>query len=107
MTQVIEGTGNVFADLGFPNPQEEQAKAELTRRIYLIIKERGLTQTQAGRILGVKQPDVSLLMRGRYTGFSIERLFSLLLLLGQDIDIMLKPRTPTRQDGEIHVFTVS
>lgn len=107
MTQVIEGSGNVFADLGFSNPQEEQAKAELARRICLIIKERTLTQTQAARILDLKQPDVSLLMRGRYTGFSIERLFSLLLLLGQDIDITVKPRTPTQQTGEIHIYAVS
>ena len=60
-----ESGGNIFADLGLPNPEQEVLKAQLTLRIYKIIKQRGLTQAQAGEILGIKQPHVSALMRNR------------------------------------------
>ena len=60
-----EGSGNIFADLGFPHPKQELLKARLTLEIYRIIKARHLTQAQAGEILGIKQPHVSLLMRNR------------------------------------------
>ncbi len=107
MTRITEGSGNVFEDLGLANPQEELTKAELTRQLYTILKERDLTQAQAAQVLGLKQPDVSLLMRGRYTGFSIERLFSLLLRLGRDIDIVVKPHRPQQEAGEIHILAAS
>ena len=51
-----KGSGNVFADFGFANPEREQLKAHLTVQIYRIIKSRGLTQVEAGAILGIKQP---------------------------------------------------
>jgi predicted XRE-type DNA-binding protein len=66
--------GNVFADLGLPDPEQELAKARLTLQIYRIVKERGLTQAQAGEILGVAQPYVSALMRNRAGSFSPARL---------------------------------
>ena len=83
----VESSGNIFADLGIANPEEARAKADLVDRIIDIIAERKLTQVQAGRVLGVDQPKVSALMRGRLTGFSIERLLRFLLLLGQDVRI--------------------
>ena len=55
-TKVEEGSGNVFADLGFPHPEIEELKADLTLQIYRLMKSRGLTQKQAGEILGIKQP---------------------------------------------------
>jgi predicted XRE-type DNA-binding protein len=84
-------SGNVFADLGLPNPEQELLKARLTLQIYKIIKERGLTQTQAGDILGVKQPHVSALMRNRAGNFSVGRLIEFLTALGQDVEITVKP----------------
>ena len=72
--RVKEGSGNVFADLGFPNPEREQLKARLTLQIYRIVKGRGITQAEAGEILGIKQPHVSGLMRGQSGNFSVERL---------------------------------
>jgi predicted XRE-type DNA-binding protein len=66
-----KGSGNVFADLGFANPEREQLKAHLTLQIYRIIKERHLTQAQAGGILGIKQPHVSALMRKRHGQVSV------------------------------------
>jgi predicted XRE-type DNA-binding protein len=101
-TRVVEGSGNVFADLGFPNPQREQLKAHLTLRIYRLIKERGLTQTQAGEVLGIKQPHVSALVRGQSGTFSVERLMDFLTLLGQDVEITVRPKR--KSQGEVSVI---
>ena len=90
-TRITEGSGNVFADLGFANPEQEQLKAHLTLQIYRTIKQRGLTQTQAGAILGIKQPHVSGLMRGRSGNFSVGRLMEFLTALGQDVEIAVRP----------------
>jgi len=90
-TQVEEGSGNVFRDLGFPNPERELLKAKLTLEIYRIIKARKLTQTAAGEILGIKQPHVSGLMRGQSGNFSVERLMDFLTALGRDVEIIVKP----------------
>jgi predicted XRE-type DNA-binding protein len=83
----IVSNGNVFADLGLPNPEEALAKAELAQKIIVLIRKRGLTQIQAAKVLGVDQPKVSALTRGQLTGFSLERLMRFLLRLGQDIKI--------------------
>jgi predicted XRE-type DNA-binding protein len=86
-----KSSGNVFADIGFTNPEREQLKAHLTLQIYRIIKSRGLTQADAGAILGIKQPHVSALMRNRSGNFSVERLMDFLMALGQDVQITVKP----------------
>ncbi len=86
-----ESAGNVFADLGVPHPEQELLKARLTLQIYRLIKERGLTQAQAGEILGIKQPHVSTLMRNRSGSFSVERLMDFLTALGQDVEITVRP----------------
>jgi predicted XRE-type DNA-binding protein len=101
--RVEEGSGNVFADLGFPNPEREQLKADLTLRIYRLIKTRNLTQADAGKILGIKQPNVSALMRGRSGAFSVERLMEFLTTLGQDIEITVRPTR--KRHGEMSVNT--
>jgi predicted XRE-type DNA-binding protein len=88
---VIEGSGNVFADLGLPNADQELMKARLTLQIALIIKNRGLTQAEAAKILGIQQPHVSALTRNRAGNFSIGRLIDFLTALGQDVEITVKP----------------
>ena len=88
---VKESTGNIFADLGFANPEREQLKAHLTVQIYRLVKQRGLTQAEAGEILGIKQPHVSSLMRGLSGAFSVERLMDFLTALGQDVEITVRP----------------
>ena len=85
------GSGNVFADLGLPHPEQELLKAQFTLEIYRIIRKRGLTQKEAGEVLGIKQPHVSALMRNRGGSFSVERLMDFLAALGQDIEISVKP----------------
>jgi len=86
-----KSSGNVFADLGLPNPEQEFLKAQLTLRIYRLIRQRGITQTEAGKVLGIKQPHVSLLMRNRAGSFSVERLMDFLTALGQDVEITVRP----------------
>lgn len=96
-------SGNVFADLGLPNPEELLAKAELAHKITVQIRKRGLTQAQAAKLLGVDQPKVSALIRGRLTGFSIERLMRFLLLLGQDIRITVESTPRNRPHARVLV----
>ena len=99
--RITESEGNVFADLGFPNAEREELKARLTLQIYRLVKERGMTQMQAGEILGIRQPHVSALMRGHSGAFSVERLMDFLTALGQDIEINVRPGR--KQHGEVSV----
>ena len=87
---------NVFADLGRPNAVELLAKAELVRGIRHLIVARGLAQAAAARLLGIAQPDVSNLHRGRLAGFSMERLYRFLNALGQDVRIVVQPKPRSR-----------
>jgi predicted XRE-type DNA-binding protein len=89
--EVEDSSGNVFADLGLPDPEERLAKADLAIAIARSIRERGLTQAQAAELLGIAQPDVSNVVRGRLSGYSIERLTRLLNRLGQDVEITVRP----------------
>ena len=98
---VTEGSGNVFADLGLPNPEQELLKARLTLQIYSIVKERGLTQVEAAKVLGIRQPQVSLLMRNRAGSFSVGRLMELLTALGQDVEIAVRPTR--KEHGQMYV----
>ena len=91
----LVGSGNVFEDLGHPRPAEALAKAELARKIAALIAKRGLTQTAAAELLKVDQPKVSALARGRLAGFSLDRLVRFLVLLGSDVEIVVKPRART------------
>jgi predicted XRE-type DNA-binding protein len=93
--------GNVFADLGLPHSEQELLKAKLTLQIYRLVKKRGLTQTEAGEILGIKQPHVSTLMRNRAGSFSVERLMDFLTALGQDVEITVKPTR--KEHGSVSV----
>jgi predicted XRE-type DNA-binding protein len=102
-TRVTKGSGNIFADLGLPNPEQELLKAQLTLQIHRIVKARGLTQAQAGEVLGIKQPHVSALMRNRAGNFSVGRLMEFLTALGQDVAITVKPTRKARGEMEVVV----
>ena len=102
--RTTEGSDNVFADLGLPNADQELLRAQLTLQIYRIIKQRGFTQTQAAKALGIKQPHVSLLMRNRAGTFSVGRLIDFLTALGQDVEITVRPTR--KQQGELSVAMV-
>jgi len=96
-------SGNVFADLGLPNPEEALAKAELANKIIVLIRKRELTQVQAAKLLGVDQPKVSALLRGNLVGFSLERLMRFLLRLGQDINITVQASPRSRPQARVLV----
>jgi predicted XRE-type DNA-binding protein len=104
MRHITESSGNVFADLELAASKELLAKAELAHQVYRIIKERRLTQTVAAKLLGLKQPDVSLLMRGRFARFSTDRLFQLLNLLDRDVEIVIKPKSSSKRKGSVKVI---
>lgn len=98
--------GNVFEDLGLSAATELQAKADLAYEISRAIEERGLTQAEAADILGVDQPKVSALVRGRLTGFSMERLYRFLIALGKEIEIVVRPRPSKPSDSSLRVSTL-
>ena len=103
-TTVERGSGNVFADLGFPDSDAHLVKAELVNRIDDIVRRRGITQTEAARLLGLSQPDVSRLLRGDFREYSLERLFRLLTTLGRDVDIVIRqPHSST--GGKLRIAT--
>ena len=88
----VVGSGNVFEDLGHRRPAEALAKAELARKIAALIAKRGLSQAAAADVLKIDQPKVSALVRGRLAGFSLDRLVRFIVLLGSDVEIVVKPR---------------
>jgi len=90
---VEQSSGNVFADLDLEYPEERLAKAALVQRIIDIITQRKLTQAKAAQLLGIDQPKVSALMRGKLDGFSSDRLFRFLNALGSDVNITIRPVT--------------
>ena len=85
-------TGNVFADLGLADADEHLIKAGLVVKIDRIIRQRGITQTAAARAMGIDQPKVSAILAGQFRGYSVERLMRFLVALGQDVEIVVKPR---------------
>ena len=96
-------SGNVFADLNLPEADDLLAKAELAGKIIAEIQRRRMTQTQAAAILGIDQPKISALKRGKLSAFSIERLMRLLLRLGRDIEISVKGKPKSRSAARLRV----
>jgi predicted XRE-type DNA-binding protein len=90
---INRGSGNVFADLAIPNPDLALAKAELVQKIRSIIIVKKLTQAKAAELLGIDQPKVSALIRGRVEGYTLDRLFRFLYALGQRVEIRIHPKT--------------
>jgi predicted XRE-type DNA-binding protein len=86
-TLVTPSSGNVYADLGFENPEEMLLKAQLVRLLSQAIKEKGLNQYQAAELLGIDQPKISALVRGQFRGYSLERLFKFLNAFDLDVEV--------------------
>jgi len=105
-TEVVaeRSSGNVFADLGYPNPEEALAKARLSSIITDILKRRRLTQMQAAKILGIDQPKVSRLVRGRIGEFSLERLIHFLGVLDRRVEIVVSPTGGKRKRDYLNVI---
>ena len=102
-TRFVSGSGNVFEDLGLPEPEEALAKAGLAQAIAETIERRGLTQEEAGRIMGLDQPKVSAIVRGRLSGFTQDRLTRCVLALGNDVEITIRSRAASVAAGHLAV----
>jgi predicted XRE-type DNA-binding protein len=94
---VTRGTANVFADLGFPDASERQAKLRLAYALNQVLEERKLSQADAAKVLGVTQPKVSPLTHYKLAGFSVERLMNLLTALDQDVEIVIRRKPCSRK----------
>jgi len=101
---VTKGSGNVFADIGCKNPEERKLKSKIAIAINSIVKHRHITQEEAAKVLGITQPQVSDLKKGKLKHFSVERLFGLLTSLDRDIDIVIKKKDArTQREARIEV----
>src|SRR5215210_4458822 len=87
--EYTRSSGNVFADLGLPDADERMLKAQLVIQIRRFIEEKGWTQTEAAKAVGLDQPKVSHLLRGRLAGFSVDRLLSILNRLGHSVEVRI------------------
>jgi predicted XRE-type DNA-binding protein len=101
---VVRGSGNVFADLGFDNPEEELLKAQIVAHIRTLVEERSLSQVDTARLLKLKQPDVSKMLRGRVEGYSIERLLRFVRALGEDVTITVRQTNRHQEPGKLELL---
>ena len=102
-----KGSGNIFADLGLPNAEEHQLKAALLVQIKRLIVDRQLTQTEAAKLIKMKQPDLSKLLRGHFKLASVEKLMLMLTALDQDVEITIKPHRKRGESGRITFKTAA
>ena len=98
---VEKGSGNVYADLGYPDSDTMLVKAQLVAKIAEIVQRRALTQAQTAEILGLTQPKVSALLKGQFRGISEHRLLECLTRLGRDVHIVIKPAPRNRSSGRL------
>ena len=101
--EVIRGTGNVFADLGYSDAEERQTKLRLAYALNQVLEQRKLSQAEAAKVLGVTQPKVSALRHYKLAGFSVERLMTLLNALDQDVEIVISRKPRSRRAARISV----
>jgi predicted XRE-type DNA-binding protein len=104
-TSIRRGTNNVFADLGYTDPDNHLLKAQLVSRINEIMRQQKLTQTQAANITGLSQPDVSRLLKGQFREVSVERIMRILTRLGCEVDIVIKLPGQAPSGSVIHLQT--
>ena len=106
-TEVEAGSGNVFADLGYRDAGERQLKVRLAMEVNRILRGRELTQAEAARMLDIRQPHVSDLVRYRLNRFSVERLMQFLTRLGKDVEIRIAKKPARRMSTGVRVSHVS
>lgn len=97
------GTGNVFEDIGVRDADEHFVKAQLVFKIDTILKKRRLKQVEAAELLGVRQPDISKMLRGEFRQFSVERLLRFLVARDQDVEILVTPHRGKDHAPQLHV----
>jgi len=103
---IRRGTANIFADLGYGDADTHLLKAELVARIQDVVADRKLSQTAVAEIVGVSQPDISRMLKGRYREISVERIIRMLTRLGCEVDIVVKPGGRQEAFAAIHIAAV-
>lgn len=103
MIEIEEGSGNVYADLGFPDADEMLIKAQLGTEIADVIKRRRLTQVKASEIMGISQPKLSGLLRGQFRGISEAKMLDCLARLGREVRIVVGPTRPRSEPGQVQL----
>lgn len=105
MKEIVKGSTNVYADLGMSDPEEMLVKAQLATKIGEIIKQRRITQVQAAELLGMPQPKLSNMLRGRFRGISEAKMLECLTRLGRDVQIVIKSASRSRKTGHVSVLS--
>ena len=104
MGKIEKGSMNIYADIGVADAEEMLVKAQLAAKIAEIIKLRKLTQMQAAALLGMPQPKLSNMLRGRFRGISEAKMLECITLLGRDVQIVVKPASRSRKTGHVSVL---
>lgn len=99
--EVHETRNNIFVELGLPDADTHYLKAQLVAELYRLTTERKLTQASAGKLLGITQPEVSRMFKGRFQEYSVERLMGFLTAFDRDVEIVVRPRASTSLKGQI------
>lgn len=99
--EIEEGSGNVFADLGLPGADDLLLKSQIVIELHGLMRKRGLTQTEAAKLMGIAQPGLSNLLRGELRGYSVERLIRMLTAFGRDVEIVVKPPATKGRAGRV------
>src|SRR5229473_1396282 len=99
--KVEVGGINIFADLGLPDADTHFLKAQIVSEIYRLAKERKLIQAQAGKLMGISQPEVSRMFKGNFREYSIDRLMGFLTAFDRDVEIVVHPRKKAGKGGRI------
>ena len=104
---VHEGGTNIFADLGLPDAKSHFLKAQIVAELYRIATARKLSQTKAGALMGISQPEISRLFKGHFREYSVERLMHFLTAFDRDVEIVVRPVKPRRKPGRISFTPVA
>lgn len=104
--RVEKGSNNIFADLGRPDADTHFLKAQIVSEIYRLTNERKLTQTEAGKLMGISQPEVSRMFKGNFREYSVDRLIGFLTAFDRDVEIVARPRKKAGKSGQI-IFTAA
>lgn len=103
MSDIEQGSTNIYADLGLPDSEEMLVKAQLASKIGDIIKRKKITQVQAAELLGITQPKLSGMLRGQFRGISEAKMLECLTRLGRDVQIVVKSAPRSRTAGHVSV----
>ena len=101
---IVDGSGNVFADLGLPHDDDDMFKVQIALAITNVIRDRKLTQEKAAQLVGTDQAKISAILRGKLKGLSSDRLIRFLVQLGPDVELRVRTRSTAGGPGKIRVY---